>query len=119
MKGGNSDTIPLNPNNIDLQMGENTRNIPQPTYTPMKRGGGISKRKSKKMKGGSVGLLGHISNNVSDFLYGNTSNPVVNFGTSTGSVFTQQLLTNSSSASNLVNNQPAMSFFNSYNKPLI
>jgi len=85
--------------------------------------GGKSKKmkgtRTKKMKGGSTGLLGYLSDNVSDLLYGSTSNPVINFGSSTGSVFTQQLMANSSTASNLVNNQPALSFYNPYNNPIV
>lgn len=77
------------------------------------------KRASKKIKGGSTGLLGYLTNNVNDFLLGNSTSPVINFGTSSGSVFSHNLLTNTAISSNAMNNQPVTSLFSAENKPVV
>ena len=104
--------IPLNQNTIVNQGGIPARNIPNPSV------GGGHRRKTQKnvQKGG--GLL----SSVFDPILGYSNNPILNANTSMGSgyaanVVTGNLLPPSFGITGL--NQPAMSFYNNYNKAVI
>ena len=100
-------------NNVTYSQ-NNYNNDPQNTLSSARQNGGRI-----KMKGGS-GLLGYLSSSINDLIVGNSTNPVINFGTSTGSVFTQNLLNNNPILSNNTNNSPATSMYsNGGNRPLV
>lgn len=104
--------IPLNQNTILNQGGFSARNIPNPSV------GGGHRRKTQKnvQKGG--GLL----SSVFDPIIGYSNNPILNANTSLGAGYAANVVTGNLLPANFGItglNQPAMSFYNNYNKPMI
>ena len=80
--------------------------------------GGKSKRKMRKMKGGSISS---VLSSTSDYLLGNSlsSNPVTSFGVSGSANMATNILSSKMNVSGATYNQPITRLFSDTNPPLV